>query len=641
VIRADLLALTPEALAALSNLGLVKRATRELADGRGAALVCEADGTVVGTFPDGVVVRLAPGRSFVDGPCTCGAVGACRHRVGVVLAYLRGQSEAAPVAAPPWSPGALTDARLALALGERRLERARQSLRRPVLITLEHGAPPTARLPACTVRFLVPDDVAYARCDCAEPGTCEHLALAVWAFRLRDMDGVVTLGRAPAETVSPHTLRPPVDALLSHVLAEGTTHAAPGSACFAFARAALEGAGARWLVGGVDDLEASLEAFQRRSALFTAVDLRGLLVELEARLRAAWRPVELPAAYLLGEGEAAEVLLDHTRLVSLGARVEADGPAKQARVYLADPGTATVVVLERRWADTPDDGPALAFRRIGTRLTLGPLAHGQVVSRAVKRRANRSVELGTTRPGQTSVTSRYGDFGALPAPLLVRDLRALEARRATRPPPFLRPRVLAEDVHVVAISEVRSLAYRPSAQQLLAECVDAAGNGFLASVTHRTVAPNAVDAARAALAEPVGFLCGELRWTHEGPSLDLLGIGGAQFVVPDLAAVPVGPALVALPRALPPVPGDPVREVLRRAEGLLDELLVAGLRHAAPGFATRLAAAQDEAGLVGLTDFATRLAGLASALARREPEAACRAWLEAALFAALLETAAD
>ncbi|MFO0673774.1 MAG: hypothetical protein U0235_29840 [Polyangiaceae bacterium] len=35
MIREDLLALTPEAMAALANVGLVKRAQREIAEGKG------------------------------------------------------------------------------------------------------------------------------------------------------------------------------------------------------------------------------------------------------------------------------------------------------------------------------------------------------------------------------------------------------------------------------------------------------------------------------------------------------------------------------------------------------------------------------------------------------------------------------
>src|SRR5215469_10643884 len=85
--RTDLLGLSPEGLAALANVGLVKRAERELAAGKGPSLVELDGGTVVGTFPDGIVTRLEKGRRLADCPCSCAASGVCRHRVAVVLAY--------------------------------------------------------------------------------------------------------------------------------------------------------------------------------------------------------------------------------------------------------------------------------------------------------------------------------------------------------------------------------------------------------------------------------------------------------------------------------------------------------------------------------------------------------------------------
>src|SRR6516225_4249639 len=85
--RADLLALSPESVAALSNLGLVKRAQREIASGEGPDLSEDEDGVVTGSFKDGTVARLVPGKSLRDTPCSCGAVAVCRHRVAVALAY--------------------------------------------------------------------------------------------------------------------------------------------------------------------------------------------------------------------------------------------------------------------------------------------------------------------------------------------------------------------------------------------------------------------------------------------------------------------------------------------------------------------------------------------------------------------------
>jgi hypothetical protein len=57
--RDDLLALTPDALAALANRGLVKRATKDLDAGTGPTI--EVEGATVRPRGGGVLVRRAGG----------------------------------------------------------------------------------------------------------------------------------------------------------------------------------------------------------------------------------------------------------------------------------------------------------------------------------------------------------------------------------------------------------------------------------------------------------------------------------------------------------------------------------------------------------------------------------------------------
>src|SRR6185312_15394399 len=106
---------------------------------------------------------------------------------------------------------------------------------------------------------------------------------------------------------------------------------------------------------------------------------------------------ELPPGVILGTDEAAETRLDHVRLVSLGARLEADGSSRAAEVYLADPDSGIVLVLAKRWTfaegEEPLDGAALGERAIAPRIGLATLARGQMVSRGVKRQANRAMAL--------------------------------------------------------------------------------------------------------------------------------------------------------------------------------------------------------------------------------------------------------
>ncbi|MDI2129633.1 hypothetical protein [Yinghuangia seranimata] len=87
--RPDLLALTADTLAALTNRGLVKRAAKELEAGAGADVTLADDGAVRGVFADGTRTELPPGGGLDTAVCTCGATGVCRHVLGVVLAYQR------------------------------------------------------------------------------------------------------------------------------------------------------------------------------------------------------------------------------------------------------------------------------------------------------------------------------------------------------------------------------------------------------------------------------------------------------------------------------------------------------------------------------------------------------------------------
>ena len=81
--RADLLALTADDLATLTNRGTVKRAAREAGD----VVVREAADGLVVVSADDAVVELPPRVPLEDARCSCAAVGLCRHIVRAVLAY--------------------------------------------------------------------------------------------------------------------------------------------------------------------------------------------------------------------------------------------------------------------------------------------------------------------------------------------------------------------------------------------------------------------------------------------------------------------------------------------------------------------------------------------------------------------------
>lgn len=675
--RADLLALSPEAVAALSNMGLVKRAQREIEQGKGPKLTEESDGTVVGVFEDGVTARLPPGRALRDCTCSCTAAGVCRHRVGVALAYKTfaqssgptptadGTSEA-PSAPPtpsfePWSPGTIDDAAIERTIGKRALEEAKNAEKRGVIVEVvrptSSGDTPIARLPSCTVRFLVPNDLAYARCDCVTGQACMHVAIAAWAFRVADvLDRAQPLASRTVEVKRGDAAKADVgdaDAaaltLVEEILIAGVTNAREALAQrFVLAREPLEKAGFVWPASALDDLEASLERYRARSSRYRARDVLSLAGELVARGRSARAAFsELPAAHVLGRGEARETKLDHLRLVGLGCRFDADDRERSVEVLFADPDTGTVLVIDKSWmfdvAEAIPDAPDLARRRLGPG-SIAQLARGQVVTRAAKRRANRALTISSTGHGSSSVTPQTGDLSILPAPLRVERLEDLEALLASRAPRFVRPRVRAEDIHVIPIASIEDVAFDAAEQALVARLRLPSEEELLLRRAHRRVAPRALDEIGRTLLGKRGTV----RWvvgnvTREGHGLviDPTMIVADDVVVPDVEDAPE----TELPRGQAKRPPDRVAERLDQGISALEEIAQLGLHGLSTTYDARLhaaIAALDEVGAKGISDRLKR-AREAVATARRAPsDASAKAAVRAVIDAAIrLEIAAE
>ncbi|MFW5741434.1 MAG: SWIM zinc finger family protein, partial [Myxococcota bacterium] len=304
--RGDLLALTPDSLAALANRGLVKRAQKEIDAGKGPVLE-EFGGTVIGRFDGGVVAELPPNTPLSECSCSCGAQGVCRHRIAVALAYPAWQSaqgasgeasDAVSVAEqlPPfeaWSPGSFSDDEVQRFLGKRVWERAKV-LRRKGLVAevrrpTREDPVPTVNLATCTVRFLVPNDLSYVVTDAAE-GVREPIALAVWAFRAADgrddAAPVVELELSDAQwrpAVEIDAMEPALS-LGAELVLEGVVHTGTGTAGhFERVRQRLLESKLTWPADALDDLQGQLSAYMKRTAWYAPAAVARLIVELFAR----------------------------------------------------------------------------------------------------------------------------------------------------------------------------------------------------------------------------------------------------------------------------------------------------------------------------------------------------------------------
>ncbi|WP_224363175.1 hypothetical protein [Hyalangium versicolor] len=640
--RPDLLALTPQAIASLSNLGLVKRAQKELEQGKGPRLEEQPDGTVVGVFEDGNTARLVPGKGLKDSPCTCNATGVCRHRVAVALAYpahaQQGSTTPAAFAAEepsqelPWSPGSVTDEVLAELLPRRSLERAEALRERGYLAQVRRGTfvgedVPMVSLATCTVRFLVPRDVGYARCDCSTGTACEHLPLAIWAFRVadtKDATGRELTVEVAARHVAATEGGPALDAasdLARFLLLEGAQHASTGLAGrFAVARSGLAEAKMAWPLAALEELEDLLGTYVGRGARYAPTKLAATLTELFARVRAARRSGAVPPRAVLGMDEAPETKLDYARLISLGARLHADGRERRAEVVLADPATGGLLVVRRAFTyaeqQTPEDGAELGRRQGAPGATIEALARGQVVTSGATRLPNRLVVFSTRGLQRTSVTPQSGDWSLLPAPILVTEVSVLEATLRARPPRFLRPRLLAENVHAFAVSRVVDVSYSPGAQAVQAELEDLGGHSFFLELPHRQVAPGALDALAEGLAGKPGrlrYVSGEVRRTARGLVVEPMALSceGAGVLVLDVQSAIATAPLRATGDA---APLSPLPAALAEVESCLADAVHQGLRHIVPAWTARLGAVAVRVRELGMKRLADDLGALGTRL---------------------------
>lgn len=614
MIRADLLALTPEALVRLANVGLVKRAQKEIEAGVLPTLVDEPDGTVVASARDGASTRLPRGVALQNAPCTCGASQVCRHRIAAVLAYQK--THAAPETAhdPVWDPGSISDAALLQCCGPGLVKRAETMIDRGIVVTTRPGARtahgqvivPSAVLPTATVQFLVPGDVAYAKCDCSKGQGCEHVVVAVHAFRAGPAGGVFTLhtgdvATAPEGAATPRTV---ILEALDHVAQYGLV--APGSqAKIEHARGAAERDAWWWIVDGLESLERLADAYQRQSTRFRIETLAREVGELIARLRAAaFADSPLPAAWLLGSDQVGETAMEQVRLLALGVRLDADGDRRMARLYFADPDTATVLVLDKTWPAEARFGADLGQLFASSRMSVADLARGELVTRAARRRANGTLDLGAARGMKSSLLPSSGNWQQLPEPLLVRDLAAHAARRRALPPTCLCPRGLGANVAVVEIARVIDVDLVGDGQSVTGVVEDATGNRLILHTEHRQVSPGAVEATAAALRAAPRYVAGELVRAGDGWRMDPLAMLTTQLVVVDLhrprsAAKTVEPESEALVVAAAPDAADQLAAATRDYVG---RTLLKGFRATAP-IAARLAQEAERL-------FAPRLAAL-------------------------------
>jgi hypothetical protein len=558
-----------------------------------------------------------------------------------------------------WTPSTFSDEVLG-ALGKKVLERAKHAVRGGLTAEVHRMGPsepvPTVRLPTSTVRFWVQDHLAYAHCDCTLGHHCEHVAMAVWAFREADAHApaqavaTVAVGAPAASAQKSETAKSPlahVRALGVALLTEGVANVgADWAQRFAVVRKELLSANLTWPLVLVGGLEQALQDYRDRSARYEARRVAGLLADLEARVRATAQTGELPTAYILGTDEPPESAMDHARMISLGASVQADGDHREVHLFLADPENALVLCIRHRVEGKKDApptaeqvraSPLVKAARDASPLTLGGLAHGHLVVRGAKRQANREV---TLKSAKHSLTPLVSEWDSVPEPLRIADLARFVEGLAARPPAVLRPPIIAEDIHVVAVDEVLEAGYDPGAQALHAQLRLKCGGELTLILRHQPGAPMALDVLAAALAAGPRYVSGRVEIGPHGVQMEPLAVMTDHMVVPGLDG---DAKRLDLPAVELPSAEEPLHQALLVAAGLLHEAVHHGVGRMAMSWPGRARASADALRGLGLTALSTDVATLATQAARAasgeeadSPGLAAEAWLAASLRLELL-----
>jgi hypothetical protein len=490
MMRTDLLVLTADDLTVLTNRGLVKRAQREIESGE---LTCElaiaTDGSVTLNWSDNCICTLPTNQVISEGHCTCTATTICRHIIRSILAYQQQCSEPAAKTHPAekseqtsvqvvessqsWHPGSISDRELAQYFNPKQLKAAQATFNAGLVVELTYSAKPTARFhsPAHTLRFLVPHDLRYTYCDCAETTPCSHVLLGVWAFRqLPDaqISGVIMTNQT-SDSVPTEVL----DQIETELYSLFQTGVSKLNQAMIGRLQRLEQSCRQqnliWLAEILQELLHESERYREQDARFSPIYLTELIGELCIRSDAIRHPIE-DVPQLLIRGMQGDRLTDlgATRLVGLGCGARLRQRHLILTAYFQDTDSGSVMAFSRDFTEAVDYDQ-LAQRPALKRTNLATLGSSQLLLKGGKRSPNLQLI-----PGRSPVTIHPQTFNweDLRSPLLVKDFSELRSHLDLLPPAYLRPRRLTEMLYVFAVASVRAVGFNVVEQAVMAELYD-------------------------------------------------------------------------------------------------------------------------------------------------------------------------
>ena len=536
--RPDLLSLTTDDLTVLGNRGLVKRAQRELTTDLTATWTVHDDGGLVCEWSDAITCTLPAQSSGSSqntiGSCTCPATTLCRHLIRTILAYQKQfadaektqqaeasvssqsqaveattsaptpidsavpatVSESAPVDSSEtvsasvasqraWNPGSITDEAIATTFTKRQLSRIKTQWSGGQVVEVMTGAKPTARLHtvAHTVRFLVPDDIRYTYCDCADESPCSHVPLAIWAFRQLpsgQASGIIVQDSDDQDEVTPVELLDSLETMLVQLVEFGLAGLSEGTLIqLRQVEDTLRQAQLIWLADGVADVVLQCDRYRTQDARFCPHTLVRLIGELCIRSDALRHYTGvIPRLFIQGSAGDRPTTLGASRLIGLGCGVDPHPTSVTLNAYLQDADTGTVMVMSQEIAtpNTSDNLPPvfwkLAQKSAFKQTSFATLGQGQLLLKSGKRAPNLQLKLGRSPAAVNPQTYRWEK---LRPPLLVESFSELHHHLDLLPPAALRSRRATETLHILAVDRVEDVTFSVIDQAVLATLYDTQG----------------------------------------------------------------------------------------------------------------------------------------------------------------------
>ncbi|MCA9115969.1 MAG: hypothetical protein KDA79_12860, partial [Planctomycetaceae bacterium] len=294
--------------------------------------------------------------------------------------------------------------------------------------------------------------------------------------------GLVSVQREAA--VVPHDLLDEIDRTISELCPQGV--AGSGGPWRDRTTRLLDRcrqAGLIWPAELITDVLHAIERYQEHDARFDPAEVVQWLGELAIRSAAIRHDTgAVPQLLIRGSASDTPTEIRSARFIGLGCGVHCGPGSVRLTAFHQNVDSGNVVAIHRDFADPPADSGEeprefhlLARTTVSRGVSFAALAAGQMLLKSGRRTPGHRL---TLPRGHFGVNPQSFHWEKLRAPVLAEGVAEIASRLETLPPSSLRPRRIAEDLHVCPLQQVESIEFDAAAQRLVARARDPRGDAL-------------------------------------------------------------------------------------------------------------------------------------------------------------------